>query len=116
MNQYEFKPYTFLDYLKETLFRNIKLVLITAPFIIGVILLQTMNVQGSSKPQYKYYTSVEVSSGDTVWSIAQRYMDDSYTDIHEYIAEIEDINGISGSDITAGNYIIVPYYSDEIQK
>lgn len=60
----------------------------------------------------KLVTSIEVKQGDTLWSIASRYITDEYDDMNEYIEEIKSSNGMATDTIHAGNYIIVPYYTD----
>ena len=40
-------------------------------------------------------------------------MDDEYLSVNDYIEEVEAINDISSDKITAGNSIIIPYYSIE---
>lgn len=60
----------------------------------------------------KLITSVEVKKGDTLWSIASAYLSDEYDSIHEYVDEIMISNGMASEQIHAGNFIIVPYYSD----
>lgn len=65
---------------------------------------------------YKYYTSVRVEDGDSLWSIAVEYSDvDSYASYTEYIDEVKQINHISGDDIHAGEYLTIPYYSAQVQ-
>jgi cell division protein YceG involved in septum cleavage len=58
----------------------------------------------------KYYKSVTIESGDTLWSIAEQDMTPGWDDIRDYIAEVEQINSLDGDSIHAGNSIIVPYY------
>lgn len=60
----------------------------------------------------KKVTSIEIKSGDSLWSIASNYLTDEYDDINQYIDEIKDSNGIYDDTIHVGNYIIVPYYAD----
>lgn len=60
----------------------------------------------------KLITSVEVKKGDSLWSIAAGYMSDEYDNIHDYIEEIMKSNGMASEEIHAGNFIIVPYYTD----
>lgn len=60
----------------------------------------------------KIVTSIEVKKGDTLWSIASRYITDEYDDINDYIDELKDSNGLTSDTIHAGSYIIVPYYVD----
>lgn len=59
----------------------------------------------------KYYTSIQIESGDTLWAIANEYITDEYADMNEYIREVCAINHISEDEIHAGQYIVVPYYA-----
>lgn len=59
----------------------------------------------------KYYTSIQIESGDTLWAIANEYITDEYADMNEYIREVCSINHISEDEIHAGQYIVVPYYA-----
>lgn len=67
-------------------------------------------IEDDVSSKYKYYTCIEVSSGDSLWSIAERYMDDHYGSIHDYINELKAINGLESSNIHVGQYLTVPYY------
>ena len=62
---------------------------------------------------YKYYTSIKVESGDTLWAIANEYITDEYASMNEYMDEVCSINHISEDEIHAGQYLVVPYYSAE---
>ncbi len=66
----------------------------------------------------KYYTGITVRGGDSLWNIADEYMDyDQYKSKEDYIKEVCSINSLSdASDIHAGQYLIVPYYSAEFVK
>ena len=68
-------------------------------------------------PAFKYYHTVTVHSGDTVWNIASDNYDDSHYDsIDSYISEICKINNFSNPDsLKAGENIIIPYYSAEFK-
>ena len=62
---------------------------------------------------YKYYTSITVSSEDTLWSIAERYMDmEHYSSVNDYIQEVKSMNHLQTDIITYGEHLIVPYYAD----
>lgn len=65
---------------------------------------------------YKYFSSVMVRSGDTLTSIASRYADDHYESLAEYIDEVRATNNLTDIDeIRAGEYLIVPYYSQQFR-
>lgn len=65
-------------------------------------------------PMHKYYTSIQVESGDTLWDLAELYMDKEHYDTHmDYIYEVININHMMTDRLTAGKKIIVPYYSME---
>ena len=77
------------------------------------------NTQADSEPKaptYKYYTSIRVSSGDTLWDIAREYRTEEYSDISSYIAEVREINHLSSNQITDGMYLCIPYYSEEYKS
>lgn len=67
---------------------------------------------------FKYYTNIAVQSGDTLWDIADEYMDSSqYKDKNAYIAEVCSINHIGEEALLySGQHITVPYYSPEFIK
>lgn len=61
----------------------------------------------------KYYKSVMVRSGDTIWDYADLYADRDFYDSHDsYIREVMKMNGLSDEHIQSGQYILLPYYSD----
>lgn len=63
----------------------------------------------TDRTEEKYYKSIELSYGDTLWEIAEEYMDDSYDSIYEYIEELKTINGLTSERIHAGRYLTVVY-------
>ena len=78
--------------------------------------LLTTQVQAENRPKaptYKYYTSIQVESGDTLWEIAEEYRTEEYEDINSYIEEVKEINHLTSSQITDGMYLCIPYYTTE---
>ena len=57
----------------------------------------------------KYYKSVLIESGDTLWSIAAKYKA-AGMNTSSLVEEIKRMNGLSNDQIIAGNYLIIPYY------
>lgn len=68
------------------------------------------------EPAYKYYKSIEITNGDTLWSIANDHFDSAYyNNTREYVSEIKKVNNLTSEKIVAGSYIIIPYYSTELE-
>lgn len=68
----------------------------------------------NAQTEYKYYASIPIAEGDTLWSIAKTHMGDHYDSVEDYIEELRRINSLNGDDsIKTGMYLIVPYYSTE---
>ena len=66
--------------------------------------------QKQSSPYKKYYTSICLEEGDTLWSIAVRYNVHSNKSTEEYVRELRRMNGLSDDTIHAGHYLTVSYY------
>ncbi len=64
---------------------------------------------------FKYYTEIEVEYGDSLWSIAGKYVDGHYNTSLEYIKEVKSINHLHSDVIKEGQKLIVPYYSNEFK-
>ena len=105
---------------KQQLTRNICMI------IFSVILILILSVGGfaiGSKAQdnssvilYKYYTNIEVEYGQTLWDIAEQYFcKEKYDNYNHYIYELMYLNGLYDENISAGSYLIVPYYSAEFK-
>lgn len=85
--------------------------------VIGSVLLGTIRTQAApAEPSYKYYTSIQIQKGDTLWNIADEYITDDYASMDEYMEEICAINHILPGDIHSGQYLTIPYYSAEYLK
>ena len=67
----------------------------------------------STETTYKYYKSVIVSNNDTLWTIAEKYMDDEHYDsINDYIQEVKSMNTLEDDVIHYGEYLVIPYYDN----
>lgn len=87
---------------------------------LGILLGSSMNAMASSEKDIssynKYYVSIRVESGDTLWTIADEYVEGFNLSKSDYIKEVCQINSISEDNIHAGDYIVVPYYSQDIKQ
>lgn len=69
---------------------------------------------GSEEALYKYYTTVTVEKGETLWDIAvENYSDRYYDSISDYIAEVKEMNGLDSDTIHEGAKLVIVYFSTE---
>lgn len=99
-----------------------KMTLFTAAFIFAVCLSvlgsRVADAHGNSQEEpvdYRYYKSIQVNSGDTLWSIAGEYMDEDSESITEYVELLKDINRLDSSEIHEGRYLTVAYTDQEFR-
>ena len=90
---------------------------ITIVFIIalGILFGTSIHVFASdnqSRELHKYYKTVQVEAGDTLWDMAGEYVEGTGISRSAYIEEICGINGISEDEIYAGEYLVVVYYAE----
>ncbi len=64
----------------------------------------------SNHETVKYYRSIEVTPGDTLWDIAGDYVSVEYKDRYAYIDEVKKLNHLTDDQISAGEFLTVPYY------
>lgn len=100
--------------------RNFIALIISSLMVIAIsIFLISFSTQANDmehQPSYKYYKSIEVAKGDTLWSIAQNNIDtDYYKNTCEYVAEVKKLNSLTSDNIAAGSHLIIPYYSTEFR-
>lgn len=69
------------------------------------------NVEKNREPRQKYYTSVEIQEGDSLWSIARANMTEEYSSEQEYIEEVKEMNHLMNDQITKGRHIVIPHYT-----
>lgn len=95
------------------IFTAVTLFLLIACVLIGSNFIGSSNTQANNtKEIYKYYTSIEVQEGDSLWSIADRYITADYPDREAYMQELVALNNLSDTTIHSGSYLTIPYYSD----
>ncbi len=105
---------------KERRMRKIRtmtlLILVIAVTAIITLRFSADRTDAVSVPTYKYYTTVEVNQGESLWSVAEDHMTEGYDDIYELMGEIYDINHLKSETLDVGQKIIVPYYSTEYKS
>lgn len=97
---------------------NKKLLIALVAFFIASMSFFTAMVDAKSPEAaapttHKYYTSVQIESGDSLWSIAECYCPED-VEIRDYIKELKKMNGIKSDKIHTGNYLTVYYCSEPL--
>lgn len=89
-------------------------VLLITGFSVCFFSFKTKAQNETEEVAYKYYKSIVVDSGDTIWDYAEEYAHEDYYDSYEsYIKEVIRINAMQDDSIQSGQYLIIPYYSYE---
>lgn len=94
-----------------------KMTLFAVAFVLAVCLsifagngpVSAHDSQQEEAANYRYYKSIQVNAGDSLWSIAEEYMDDECDSIFEYIEMLKEINHLNSSEIQEGRYLTVAY-------
>ncbi|MCI6467188.1 MAG: LysM peptidoglycan-binding domain-containing protein [Faecalicatena sp.] len=69
-----------------------------------------------SPARFKYYTSIEIQPGDTLWDIAKVYITEDYESVPEYVQALKEINSLDTDNIEAGQNLIVAYNDTKFKK
>lgn len=78
----------------------------------GHTLLNAYAKEKSAVPLNRYYTSIQLRQGDSLWTIADRYTKGTDYSVKEYVNELKRINGLKGEEIHSGEYLTVVYFAD----
>lgn len=65
--------------------------------------------------EYKYFTSIRVEAGDTLYSVSLEYADEHYESVYDYMREICLTNHLLDEKINTGDYLVIPYYSSDFR-
>lgn len=65
---------------------------------------------------FKYYKSIEIKQGDSLWGIAQKYMTEEYDSPQEYIEEIKQLNGLTSDTLQESKHLLVAYYDTSFKE
>ena len=64
------------------------------------------------KPMNRYYTSIQLKQGDSLWDIAAQYLEGSGYTTKEYVEELKRMNGLRDEHIHSGEYLTVVYFAE----
>ena len=100
----------------ELIVRNRKIMLsvvILATLLFSIILFTNKAAAENSRQVYTYYTSYQIQSGDTLWTIADKFMGPDYTNKKDFIDNIKTLNHLGDGHITEGKFLVIEYSSYE---
>lgn len=60
----------------------------------------------------RYYTSVQLRQGDSLWELAEQYCEGSPYSRSEYVEELKRMNGLKSEQIHSGEYLTVVYFAE----
>jgi len=60
----------------------------------------------------KYYKTITIQSGDTLWDIAKEYKAGNYQTTKEYVNELKEMNNLNTDNITSGQKLVVAYFAE----
>ena len=101
---------------KQKIMRRISMILGSIAIVL-IIMLSVKETALNSKAAdtyNKYYTSIVVKPGDTI-SEFYRIYGERYENSAKFYEEVSMINDIDVDCISAGMYVIIPYYSQEVK-
>ena len=100
--------------IRKNIIRLTAVLVIFAAIVTGVFMVAGSAVRtdaSDTRIGTKYYRSIVINYGDTLWSLADEYMDPAvYSGHKEYIDEVKKINNLKSDRIKHGAHLIVPYY------
>ena len=82
----------------------------------GVFFVSAHESTSSDQAVYKYYKSIEIQHGDTLWEIAEETMTSEYDSVPEYVEVLKEMNSLKSDDIEAGQHLIIAYNDTEFIK
>ena len=66
-----------------------------------------------ARPEWnRYYTSVQIRRGDSLWNLADKYRQGSGYSRQEYIDELKRMNGLKSEQLHSGEYLTVVYFAE----
>ena len=118
MNERELRRYARVMRLRRERARKCLAAMIAVCATVCMILICSVSYRAlntSANDGFKYYTGVTVKVGESLWDLAEEYMDSAhYSSRESYIAEVCSINHLADENaIIAGQLLILPYYSQE---
>ena len=86
------------------------MLIFTFSFSFGSFFSSAHDAETITAPKTKFFKSIQIEKGDTLWTIAETYRTEEYDSVKDYMQELIRINGIDRSmedHLKAGDYLTV---------
>lgn len=97
----------------KKLFFLLAITVLASSSFFGHYLMNVMAEEQERLSYNKYYTSIQIEDGDSLWAIAEQYAENSGKTTAEYVKELKSINRLGEDVIHSGSYLTVAYYTEE---
>lgn len=84
-------------------------VIFTTCALFGNLLTSAHDSRESEPVNFKYYKSVVIQPGDTLWNIAETYITEDYNSVPAYVKALKELNSLSSDEIQAGHHLMIAY-------
>ena len=101
--------------IRHGLSNLITILLIVFAFCSGFFGHTLLNARAEEKQQpqlHRYYTSIQIRQGDSLWNLAEQYRPGSGYSSQEYIDELKRMNGLKSEELHSGEYLTVVYFAE----
>lgn len=91
--------------------------LIVLSIVTCIILFANKNItnadeNGDSIKLNKYYKTITIENGDTLWDIANTYKSGDYRTTKDYVDELMQMNNLHNDSIMSGQKLVVAYFDE----
>ncbi|MEE1314598.1 MAG: LysM peptidoglycan-binding domain-containing protein [Faecalimonas sp.] len=100
---------------KMILLFSVALCIVIGSIIGGSLFASAKGSSTDYDTRYKYYKSIVIEDGDSLWSIASEYYDMTKESKQDYIQELVSTNKLASDKIHTGQHLIVAYYDNQLK-
>lgn len=80
---------------------------------VGSLLISSHGNRTEEPVNFKYYKSIIIEAGDTLWDIAETYMPEDYNSTADYVCALKEMNNLASDEIHAGQHLMIAYNDTE---
>jgi cell division protein YceG involved in septum cleavage len=91
------------------------LVFIFTFFVVLIAITGAMSFTGNNENLANFH-QVEIKEGDSIWSIAEKYRDNTKISKQEFVVWVQEKNDIHSSVIKPGDLVYVPVEKEELYQ